>query len=133
MSTKTMNRMAMATAIALTALAVPVTMAAPALAKGSDAVTAQGTCSNGATWKLKAKHDNAVIQWELEVDTNRAGQVWSVKVTDNANTVFSGKRTTLAPSGSFSVGGRTADRAGVDVIRATSTRGTAVCSAKVSA
>ena len=133
MSTKTMNRMAMATAITLTALVVPVTMAAPALAKGSGAVTAQGTCSNGAIWKLKAKHDNALIQWELEVDTNRAGQVWSVKVTDNATAVFSGQRTTLAPSGSFTVGGRTADRAGTDIIRATATRGSAVCSAKVSA
>lgn len=130
MSTKTMNRMAMA--VTIVALAVPVTLAGPAEAKGSDAVTAHGTCSNGATWKLKAKHDDARIQWEFEVDTNRIGRVWSVKVTDNATTVFSGQRTTLAPSGSFSVQRRTSNRAGKDVIRATATRGSAVCSGKVS-
>jgi hypothetical protein len=130
MSTKTMNRMVMA--VTIVALAVPVTLAGPAQAKGSDAVTAHGTCSNGATWKLKAKHDDTRIQWEFEVDTNRIGRVWSVKVTDNATTVFSGQRTTLAPSGSFSVERRTADRAGTDVIRATATRGSAVCSGKVS-
>ena len=127
---KTMNRLASAAVIA--ALAVPVTMVTPAQAKGSDAVTAQGTCSNGAAWKLKAKHDDTRIQWEFEVDTNRVGQVWSVKVTDNTTTVFTGQRTTLAPSGSFSVERRSADRAGTDVIRATATRGSATCSARVS-
>ena len=107
-------------------------MAAPAQAKGSDAVTAAGTCSNGATWKLKAKHDDTRIEWEFEVDTNSVGRVWSVKVTDNSTTVFTGQRTTLAPSGSFSVERRSADRAGADVIRATATRGSAVCSARIS-
>lgn len=130
MSNKIVNRMVIAGTVA--ALAVPITMAMPAQAKGSDAITARGTCSNGATWKLKAKHDDTRIEWEFEVDTNRAGRVWTVKVTDNGTTVFSGKRTTLAPSGSFSVERRTADRAGTDVIRASATRGGAVCKGRVS-
>ena len=122
----------MGIAVIVGILVVPISAAAPAQAKGSDAVTAQGTCSNGATWKLKAKHDDTRIQWEFEVDTNRSGQVWTVKVTDNATTVFTGTRTTLAPSGSFSVERRTADRAGADVLRATASRAGAVCSGKVS-
>lgn len=129
MSMNTMKRVAVAAAIA--GLAVPVTMAAPAQAKGSDAVRAHGTCTNGATWKLKAKNDDARIQWEFEVDTNHAGRVWSVKVTDNGTAVFSGNRTTVAPSGSFSVERRTANRSGADVIRARATRGAAVCHGKV--
>jgi hypothetical protein len=129
MTMNTIKRMAVVAAMA--GLAVPVTMAGPAQASGSDAVKAHGTCTNGATWKLKAKHDDARIQWEFEVDTNRAGQVWSVRVTDRGTTVFAGKRTTVAPSGSFSVERRTSNRSGADVVRATATRRTASCSAKV--
>jgi hypothetical protein len=129
MSMNTVKQAAVAAAIA--ALAIPVTLAAPAQASGSGGVAAHGTCSNGATWNLKAKHDNSVIEWEFEVDANRNGQVWSVKVTDNGATVFSGNRTTVAPSGSFTVERRTANRSGPDVIRARATRGAAVCSGKV--
>ncbi len=129
MSTSKINGMVLAATIA--ALAMPITLASPAQAKGSDAIRAQGTCSNGATWKLKAKHDDAQIEWEFEVDTNRSGQVWAVKVTDNANRVFAGRRTTHRPSGSFSIERRTADRAGIDIIKATATRGGAVCSGRI--
>lgn len=129
MSMNTIKRMAVVAAIA--GLAVPVTMAAPAQAKGSDAVKAHGTCTNGATWKLKAKNDDARIQWEFEVDAKHSGRVWSVRVRDNGTTVFSGKRTTAPPSASFSIERPTANRSGADVIRATATRGAASCSAKV--
>lgn len=129
MSRNTMKRMAVAVAIA--GVAVPTTMAAPAQAKGSDPVRAHGTCTNGATWKLKAKPDDGRIEWEFEVDTNRNSRVWSVKVTDNGTRVFSGNRTTVGPSGSFSLERRTANRSGADVIRARATRGAAVCAGTV--
>jgi hypothetical protein len=129
MNTNTMKRMAVAGTIV--ALAVPVTTAIPAQAKPSGLVRSHGTCTNGATWKLKAKHDDTRIQWEFEVDTNRVGRVWSVKVTDNGTMVFSGKRATVAPSGSFSVGRRSADRNGADVVSATATRGAARCTGQV--
>jgi hypothetical protein len=125
MSITTVKHLAVAAAIA--GLAVPMTVATPAQASGGDFVRKSGTCTNGSTWKLKAKHDDGRIEWEFEVDTNRNGRVWAVKVTDNGRTVFSGNRTTRAPSGSFSVERRTANRAGVDAIRARATRGTAVC------
>jgi hypothetical protein len=91
--------------------------AQPASAKGLD-VRAQGTCSHGSTWKLKAKADNGRIETELEVDSNRVGQAWSVRLADNGVLAWSGTRTTVAPSGSFSVGRLLANRAGSDRITA---------------
>ncbi|MFL6137610.1 MAG: hypothetical protein ACJ74O_07410 [Frankiaceae bacterium] len=127
-----MNRNARTTGAALvllTGLLAPVALAGPASASGGG-VTARGACGT-ATWKLKAAHDDGRIQVELEVDSNRAGQAWSVRITDNGTTVFSGTRTTLAPSGSFEVRKLIANRAGADVIRARATRGTQVCAGSV--
>jgi hypothetical protein len=74
----------------------------------------RGKCSAGAVWKLKAKPDNGRMEVELEVDSNRNGQTWAVRITDNGVAVFSGKRVTHAPSGSFSIEFRTANRSGRD-------------------
>jgi hypothetical protein len=134
MSVKTVNMNTVKRAAVMTtlaAVAATTAMAAPAQAQGSSAVKAHGTCTSGATWKLKAKHDNTLIQWEFEVDANHAGQVWAVRVTDNGSNAFSGKATTVAPSGSFSVGRKTAEKIGADVVRATATRGSATCSGSV--
>ncbi len=96
--------------------------AADAAAKGRT-VTRIGRCSNGATWKLKANtEDGGRIGVEFEVDANRNGQRWSVVLTDNGAVVFSGVRTTLAPSGSFSVERRIVDRPGVDHLTARAVR-----------
>lgn len=96
-----------------------VAAAAPAaLAKGAD-VRASGSCSSSATWKLKAKADDGRLQVELEVDSTRVGQAWSVKLKDNGVVVYTGTRTTRAPSGSFSVERRITNRAGSDTITAT--------------
>ena len=95
----------------------------PASAKGGNdgRVEKRGACTSGAVWKLKGKHDDRRLEVELEVDSNRNGQTWNVVLTDNGATVFSGARTTVAPSGSFEVERKIADRAGADVIRATAT------------
>jgi hypothetical protein len=113
--------------------AVPLALVGPAAAKGGggDRVVASGSCTGGGVWKLKAKHDDARVEWEFEVDTNRVGQVWKVTVKDNGGTVFSGNRTTLAPSGSFSVERTTVDKPGTDRIVATATRGSATCTGAV--
>jgi hypothetical protein len=107
-------------AIALTG-ALVATAAPAALAKGTE-VRTSGTCSSGATWKLKAKTDDGRIQVELEVDSNRVGQTWSVRLKDNGVLVYSGTAKTVAPSGSFSVARRIANRAGTDTLTATATR-----------
>ncbi len=90
-------------------------------ASGGTAVRASGACSVGATWKLKAKPDDGRLEIELEVDTNRVGRTWAVRITDDGTSVFSGSRTTLAPSGSFTVHVRPTNPAGSDVIRARAT------------
>ena len=128
-----MNARRLALVLAATVAATTVSMgAAPAFAKGGgDDVRSSHACSTGVI-KLKAKHDDGRIEVEAEVDTNRNGQVWSVKLVDNGVTTFSGQRTTVAPSGSFSVEKRIANRSGLDKITVRATRGSIVCSTGVS-
>lgn len=118
-------------AIALTAGLVA-TAAPSALAKGPE-VRASGTCSQGAVWKLKAKADDGRLQVELEVDSNRVGQTWSVWIKDNGVLVHSGTKRTVAPSGSFHVERRIANRAGADTITAWAEHGPTgqTCSARI--
>lgn len=99
-------------------------LTSPVAAKGGGRtarVERRGACTAGAVWKLKGRHDDGRIEVELEVDSNRVGQTWRVAVTDNGATVFAGTRRTTAPSGSFTVERRIADRPGTDVIRARAT------------
>ena len=128
-----MNARRLALVLAATLTATTVSMgAAPAFAKGGGGdVRASSACSTGVI-KLKAKHDNGVIEVEAEVDTNRNGQVWAVKLIDNGVTAFSGMRTTAAPSGSFEVEKKIANRSGVDTITVRATRGSTVCTTGVS-
>jgi hypothetical protein len=91
-----------------------------ASAKGGD-VKAAGKCSGGSVWKLKAGARDGGIETEFEVDSNVNGQIWSVQIADNGVQVFVGNRTTVAPSGSFSVQRRIVNRVGTDSIRASGT------------
>ena len=83
---------------------------------GERQVTHRGTCTIASTSKLTVKHDNGRIETEFEVDSNRVGQQWNVVIKDNGVTVFTGTRTTTAPSGSFEVNRRIRNRAGTDTI-----------------
>ncbi len=108
------------------ALALAGASAAPALASGGGGgVRAAGACSATSHWTLKAKHDNGRIEVEAQVDSNRAGQTWRWSLLDGSTVVARGTAQTTAPSGSFSVVRRTANRPGTDVIglRATGPRG----------
>ena len=111
-----------------------VALAPAASAKGSDGVRASGSCSAGANWKIKAKHDDGRIEVELEVDSNKVGQTWAVTIKDNGVLVFSGDRVTKAPSGSFSIEKRVTNRAGTDsfVGVAKNTKSGEKCTARVS-
>jgi hypothetical protein len=124
--------------VVVTTLALASTFAvvgmAPASAKGGERrVEARGKCSSATIWKMKAKPDNGRLQVELEIDSSRNGQTWTVAVRDNGVAVFSGRRVTKAPSGSFSVEFRTPNRAGADkfVGTARNTRTGEVCTARV--
>jgi hypothetical protein len=109
-----------------------VATAGPASARGgNDAVTAHGQCSAHATWKLKAKADDSQLEVEFEVDSNQAGQDWTVRLTDNGNKFFGGTRTTTGPSGSFSVTKFATNASGSDVIRARAVHNDQVCKGSV--
>ncbi|MDT4940918.1 MAG: hypothetical protein QOJ34_1007 [Pseudonocardiales bacterium] len=120
----------------LALLCAGIVAAAPAEAShggGADAIRNSGQCAHGGgTWKLKAKPDDAGLEIEFEVDTNQIGQLWHVRITDNGNVVADRNVRTTAPSGSFSVQSRPANRAGVtDTIRAHAFRGDRVCGGQV--
>ena len=105
------------TTIGLLAVLGAALFASTASAKDGDrARLVRGTCSAGSTSKLKAKLDDGRIEAEAEVDQNRVGRRWRVSIVQNGRTVFTGVRTTLAPSGSFEVRRLLGNRAGADRI-----------------
>ena len=124
-----------AAATGLAMLCTGLFAATPASASGGggDAIRTSGACSNGpGVWKLKGKADDGLIEVEFEVDTNRVGQVWHVRITDNGTVIADRNFTTKAPSGSFTVHRRPANQAGVtDTIRAFATRGDRICRGQV--
>lgn len=126
--TRTLSGAAIAAALTVPLLAT----AGPAVASDGHGVTSTGSCSRHGTFKLTAKHDDAAIEIEYEVDTNRAGQTFAVRLTDNGAVIAKRTATTTAPSGSFTVSKRTANRAGIDTIRAHAVSGANVCGGHVS-
>jgi hypothetical protein len=132
-----MNNLASRTLTAaalVAAFGAPMAFAGPASAShgnGSSAVQHRGGCSGGGVFKLKAKHDDGRIEVEYEVDTNRVGQRWHVKLTDNGVTIVNRYARTTAPSGSFEIEKRVANRAGRDMIRAHATYGSRSCGGHV--
>jgi hypothetical protein len=130
-----LSRLSSIAAISLTAGVLALASATPAAAAkgGHGDVRAAGTCSAGSVWKAKAKPDNGRIDLELEIDTRRIGQAWTVGITDNTVRVFTGKRVTAAPSGSFSIELLARNRAGVDTFVGTARNGSTgeTCVARV--
>jgi hypothetical protein len=112
------------------ALVAATLVAAPmaASAKDGDIIT-RGSCTAGADWKLKLSPENGRIEVEFEVDQNRNGQRWNVKMKRNGNLFWRGTRTTQPPSGSFEVRRLTRDGAGADrvVVRARHAASGEVC------
>ena len=119
----------LSTRLLVTTAAITVGLTAPLLATatpafasgGGGGVSASGACTNGGHFELKAKHDSGRIEMEYQVDTNQAGQVWAVRITDNGAVVVSRHATTAGPSGSFTIRKFIADRPGADKIHARAT------------
>ncbi len=103
-------------AAALMATLLLGTGAIPALAKDGDVIRT-GACSGRSDWKLKLSEENGRIEVEYEVDQNVVGDAWRVRIRHDGDLVFSGRRTTTAPSGSFEVRILQGNRAGDDVFR----------------
>jgi hypothetical protein len=127
------TRNAYPAAIGAAVLLGSVVAAVPAQAGGGDFTERTGGCSIGSSWVMKAKHDTGRIEMELSVETQRAGQKWSVRVTDNGKLVFSGDRRTNVRSRSLSVDRMLTNRAGTDRFRAraVNARTGEVCRAQV--
>ncbi len=101
-----------------TVLASLAAVAAPGLAAaGSDDVRSNGKCSGSSTSKIKAKARDGRLEVEFEVDQNKNGVPWKVKIKDNGDVQFRGTATTKAPSGSFSIEKAIADQSGADTIK----------------
>lgn len=90
-------------------------LAGPAAARDDDVIR-RGDCSGNSTWKLKAGQRDGRIEVEFEVDQNRVGRTWRVRLADNGDVFWRGTRTTQAPSGSFSVDRTTTNLPGTDRI-----------------
>ena len=107
-------------------LTLSVAGAAPAFAKDGDVIR-RGACSGASDWKLKLSPENGKIEVEYEVDSNKVGQTWQVRIVKNGNVIFRGARETKGASGSFTVRLVTANTAGDDVFRARATHADEVC------
>jgi len=108
-------------------MAMSLAGAVPAMAKDGDVIR-RGSCSGSTDWKLKLSPEDGKIEVEYEVDSNRVGQTWAVRIVKNGNVIFRGTRTTKAPSGSFEVRVVTRNTAGDDVFRARATHAGETCS-----
>jgi hypothetical protein len=112
-----MSKLKLAVAAASAASVAAVAVPAIAPASGGDDVRNAGTCSGSSTAKIKAKPDDGRIEVELEVDQNRNGVRWKVRLEDNGDVVVRGSRRTQAPSGSFSFERRIDNLPGTDSIK----------------
>jgi hypothetical protein len=85
-------------------------------AAGDDEIRNPGDCTGSSSSKIKVKPDDGRIEVEFEVDQNKSGDKWKVKIKDNGETVVKKTMTTHGPSGSFSLERKIADQAGKDEI-----------------
>jgi hypothetical protein len=105
---------------AATGVAALVALSVPAAHASKDPVyRANGMCSAGADWKIKAKNDDGRIEVEFEVDSNRIGQRWAWALSDNGVLKRTGVKYTSGPSGSFSVERHIANMPGNDALSVT--------------
>ena len=118
-------------AAALVASGIPAVSASAASADDDDETIRQGSCTNGATWKIKAKPDDGRLEVEAEIDSNRVGQTWTWVLRHNGSVSARGASRTTGRSGSFDVERRTVDAAGTDTFRFRATHDGAVCVARL--
>jgi hypothetical protein len=113
---RTIQRLVVAAVLVVSALAL-----APAAGAKAGDVIRTGACSGPSDWKLKLSPEDNGIQLEFQVDSNRVGQTWRVRIRENGVLIFSGTRVTKAPSGSFTVRRIADDTAGTDAFWAAAT------------
>ena len=119
--------------IAIGAIMVLGLFAVPASAGGDREEIRTGNCSARSDWKLKVKDEDGGLEVEFEVDQNVVGDTWRVRIFQDGDRMFAGRRTTQGPSGSFEVERRTGNHAGTDsfVARARNASTGEVCRGRV--
>jgi hypothetical protein len=125
-----MKAMTVGALAALVVAALALVAAPAATAKDGD-ILRVGSCTKSSTSKIKLSEENGRIEVEFEVDQNRNGVRWNVRLTQNGRQVARMARVTRRPSGSFEARIVASNRAGADrfVGRATSPSGE-VCTAR---
>ena len=98
----------------LAVLTVGVLAVAPAAQAKDGDVIERGSCSGSSDWKLKLSPDNGRIEAEFQVDQNKTGDVWRVRIRHDGDLAFRGRKTTGGASGSFTVRVVEDDLAGTD-------------------
>jgi hypothetical protein len=117
----------LAAAAAIASFAVTAPLAA---AKDGD-IRVRGTCSGASTAKLKLSPEDGRIEVEFEVDQNRNGVRWRVRLFRDGKRFAATTAITRAPSGSFEVRRLAANPSGPDTIRARATSPSGeVCTAR---
>jgi hypothetical protein len=116
--------------LAIAAIALTPTTA---LAKGGDdgETRVAGNCTGRSAAKLKVKPDDGRLEAEFEVDQNRNGVTWSVRLRRDGRLAVSGRATTKAPSGSFSFERRIASGSRITAIATSPSGETCRASASV--
>ena len=102
--------------IPLTMAATAVALSVPTASAKNDDIRKAGSCTGSSSSKIKAKPRDGRLEVEFEVDQNRNGVKWKVRLKDNGKRVFRGTARTRGPSGSFSIERKIADRPGTDAL-----------------
>ena len=100
----------------LMAVGIPVALAGPASADTEK----RGTCSDGARYDYEVEKDDGRFEVSFEVDSNRAGERWRLRLAQDGTRYYSGVGTTDR-EGEVDVERDRSNTAGKDRFRATAT------------
>jgi hypothetical protein len=131
--TKTLLALATLSTSAVLALGAPALSSSASASHGGDdgRVIKTGSCTDGASWKLKVKNDDGRLEVEGEVDSNQSGQTWNWKIKDNGSVAAKGTDTTGGRSGSFSVERKISNKPGTDTVVFRATHSGEVCTGTI--
>lgn len=77
-------------------------------------VRAGGSCTGGSVWQMEAVRDGARVEVELEVESFRRGQQWTVELRQNNNAPVRVTRTSRGADGYWWVERSFANAPGTD-------------------
>ena len=128
-----MKKLSAAIVAGLCCLTIAVAAAPAGVAKDGDVIR-RGNCTGSTDWKLKLSEEDGRIEVEFEVDQNRNGVSWNVRLFQNGSQIARATRVTRGPSGSFEFRKVAPNTAGTDSFRARATRASGeVCTGRASA